>query len=363
MSATAMLSLQEVTRHFPLSGGWLSGASRRAVRAVDGVSLEVRRGETLAIVGESGCGKSTLAKLMLRLDRVTSGSIHFDGNDLTTLGEAEMRPLRRRLQIIFQDPFASLNPRMTVGDMLREPLVIHRIGGRREREARVRELIDLIGLTAEQLDRYPHEFSGGQRQRIGIARALMVHPELVVGDEPVSALDVSVQAQVINLLADLKQRFHLTLVVISHDLAVVKHMSDRAGVMYLGKLVEMAGTRALFAEPRHPYTQGLLAAVPRPDPAVRGRPAIIEGDVPSPIDPPAGCRFHTRCPHARERCRVEEPALSADRGDHAVACHFWREIDGIAPARGAPSLPYQQRLDLFVRGRAAQDAALGANQG
>jgi oligopeptide/dipeptide ABC transporter ATP-binding protein len=269
--------------------------------------------------------------------------------------EREIRASRRKLQIIFQDPFASLNPRMTVGELIEEPLLVHGLGDRAARRARVREIMGLVGLGAARLDRYPHEFSGGQRQRIGIARALVSGPEVVIGDEPVSALDVSVQAQVINLLQDLKERLGLTLVVITHDLGVVRHMADRVGVMYLGQIVELAAAAELFREPRHPYTQALLAAVPRPDPRLRADRRLLEGDLPSPVDPPSGCRFHTRCPHARERCRDTVPLLEADGAGHATACHFWPEIVGDAVLAEPAPLPH--RLDLWMSARARQEEA------
>jgi oligopeptide/dipeptide ABC transporter ATP-binding protein len=356
-ASAAILDARGLRRHYAAERGFWSRGTARMVRAVDGVDLAVRRGETLAIVGESGCGKSTLARLLLRLEPPDGGELWFDGVDLVRLAERAMRPLRRRLQLIFQDPFASLNPRMTVGEILEEPLVVHGLGDRTARRERVLALIRLVGLRTGQLDRYPHEFSGGQRQRIGIARALAAGPELLVGDEPVSALDVSVQAQIINLLAELKERLALTLILISHDLAVVRHMADRVGVMYLGRLVELAPREALFEQPRHPYTRALLAAVPRPDPRQTARErALLEGDVPSPIDPPAGCRFHTRCAFARERCRSEVPALVGDGTGHATACHVWPELPAaeILGAGGRPAPMLARRLALFT---AAQHAA------
>lgn len=355
------LELHEVVRHYPVDRSFWRRAHPRKIKAVDGVSLGVRQRETLAIVGESGCGKSSLARLMLRLEVPDAGQVWFDGRDLATLSESSMRPLRRRLQIVFQDPFASLNPRMTVGEIVEEPLIVHGLGAAAERNARVLEIMRLVELRPEHRERYPHEFSGGQRQRIGIARALVAGPEILIGDEPVSALDVSVQAQVINLLADLKQRFGLTLVLISHDLAVVRHMADRVAVMYLGKLVELASIGALFAGPRHPYTRALLAAVPRPDPTLRGGRTPLEGDMPSPVDPPSACRFHTRCPHARERCATEPPALVSDASGHAVACHFWRELppDSIGDRASDRSEPLARRLALFAAACERAGAAPG----
>jgi oligopeptide/dipeptide ABC transporter ATP-binding protein len=332
--AVPLLRVEHLVKHFEVRRG-LFGRATAAVRAVDDITFDVWPGETLAIVGESGCGKSTAGRLILRLIEPTSGKVAFDGRDVLALDERGVRRLRREMQIIFQDPYASLNPRMTVGQMIAEPLALHGLATGEKARERVAELLRLVGLAPYHAQRYPHEFSGGQRQRIGIARALAVEPRLIVADEPVSALDVSVQAQVINLLQDLQRRFALSYIFIAHDLAVVKHIATRVAVMYLGKIVELADKTALFEQPRHPYTQALLSAIPVPDVSVKRQRIILQGDVPSPINPPSGCRFHTRCPHARDRCRTEEPALTAEDG-HATACHFWKDIDAgqVVPEEG-----------------------------
>ncbi|RMH22284.1 MAG: ABC transporter ATP-binding protein [Gemmatimonadetes bacterium] len=324
MSADVLVRVEDLVKHFPQRSGFgvRSGAP---VRAVDGVSFTIRRGETLGLVGESGCGKSTTGRALLRLIEPTAGRVEFDGQDVGAMDPEALRRLRRRAQIVFQDPFSSLNPRMTVGAMLDEVLRVHGLAGdRRARKARVRELLDLVGLRPEHEDRYPHEFSGGQRQRLGVARALSVEPDFLVLDEPVSALDVSVQAQVINLLQDLQERLGLTYLFIAHDLAVVEHVSDRVAVMYLGRIVEIADAVDLYREPRHPYTRALLSAVPRPDPkSTRARRRImLPGDVPSPVDPPSGCAFHPRCPHPAKdaSCAVGRPVLEPVADGHAVAC-------------------------------------------
>jgi oligopeptide/dipeptide ABC transporter ATP-binding protein len=312
-------------KHFPVRTG-LFGRARGVIQAVDDISFELYPGETLALVGESGCGKSTAGKLLLRLLDPTAGNVFFRGKNILGLEEREMRSLRREMQIIFQDPYGSLNPRMTVGDMLEEPLRLHGLHTGKERE-RTKELLGLVGLAPDHAQRYPHEFSGGQRQRIGIARALAVEPRLIVCDEPVSALDVSIQAQVINLLQDLQRRFGLAYVFIAHDLAVVKHIATRVAVMYLGKIVELADKKALFAAPRHPYTRALLSAIPVPDPSLKKGRTVLQGDVPSPYNPPSGCRFRTRCPYVRPLCSTQVPVL-----ENGVACHFWKEIEPFAAA-------------------------------
>ncbi|HEV2666683.1 MAG TPA: dipeptide ABC transporter ATP-binding protein [Blastocatellia bacterium] len=314
MTNQPLVEIKDLEKHFPVP-------HKQVVRAVDGVSFTINRGETLGLVGESGCGKTTVGRCILRLIEPTSGEIRFDGRDLLKLDRGELRALRRRMQIIFQDPYSSLNPRMKVGSIIAEPLEVHRAGDRRERKDRVAELLRVVGLDPDYGDRYPHQFSGGQRQRIGIARALALNPDFIVADEPVSALDVSVQAQVVNLMQDLQERFGLTYLFISHGLAVVKHISTRVGVMYLGKLVELAPAQEIYTNPLHPYTQALLRAIPIPDPGAKRRAAQrLGGDVPNPIAPPSGCRFHTRCPHAIERCGSEEPELVEVSPGHFVSC-------------------------------------------
>ncbi len=323
MSATdVVLEVRDLVKHFDVGGGFLGG-ERALVKAVDGVSFSIRRGETLGLVGESGCGKTTTGRCILQLEEPTSGRIIFEGRDLTTLSPAELRAARRRMQVIFQDPYSSLNPRMTVGQIIAEPLYVHGIvPDRRAREARMKQLLGHSGLLPAMAARYPHELSGGQRQRVGIARALAMEPSLIICDEPVSALDVSIQAQIINLLEELQAEFGLTYLFVAHDLSVVRHISDRVAVMYLGKIAEITDRKSLYEDPQHPYTKALLSAVPIPDPAVEaGRERVVlGGEVPSPLNPPAGCVFHPRCPIAIEQCRLGVPELREIRSEHRVAC-------------------------------------------
>ena len=318
----ALLEVCDLVKHFPIRGGLFRGVVDK-VHAVDGVSFTVAEGETLGIVGESGCGKSTAGRCILRLIEPTAGKVWFDGADLGAMDKRTLRANSRAMQIIFQDPFASLNPRMTVASMIGEALAIHRLASSREQaEQRIVELLETVGLHPDHMRRYPHEFSGGQRQRIGIARALAVSPRLIVCDEPVSALDVSIQAQVINLLEDLQERFGLSYLFIAHDLSVVEHISDRVAVMYLGRIVELAPAKALYRAPRHPYTEALLSAVPIPDPRLRRKRIVLGGEVPNPIHPPTGCHFHPRCPKSSARCRSEKPLLRDLGGGHYAACHL-----------------------------------------
>jgi oligopeptide/dipeptide ABC transporter ATP-binding protein len=328
--APPLLEVRDLVKDFVVRRSIL-GAPLALLRAVDGVSFEIRHGETLALVGESGCGKSTVGRLVLRLIEPTSGSVTFGGRDLAALSAQELRAFRSRAQIIFQDPYASLNPRMTVGDTLSEPLRLHTDLSPSGRRDRVADLLATVGLKSEYARRYPHEFSGGQRQRIAIARALAASPQLIVCDEPVSALDVSIRSQVLNLLRDLQQRLGLAYIFISHDLAVVKHIADRVAVMYLGRIVETAPAERIFAAPRHPYTQALLSAIPVPAPLAARDRRLLPGDPPTPIAPPAGCHLHPRCPYERETCRTTRPHLTLDDG-HATACHYWREIAGSGAA-------------------------------
>lgn len=321
-----LLKVENLKVHFPVKSGIMMRASAYN-KAVDGVSIEIHAGETLGLVGESGCGKSTLGKAVVRLLHPTDGRIELNGQDITDLNRREMKPLRRDLQMIFQDPGESLNSRHTVGNLIKEAFEIHDVGDNAWRDQRVLELLDQVGLPASAAQRYPFEFSGGQRQRIGIARAIALEPKLIICDEPVSALDVSIQSQILNLLLDLQEEFQLSYLFIAHDLAVVKHISDRIAIMYLGHLMEVGGADEIYANPKHPYTRALIAAIPAPDPSRRGRAKeVLEGDVPSPIDPPSGCVFHTRCPLVIDRCRTEKPLLrkviASDRVPHQVACHL-----------------------------------------
>ena len=327
-----LLEVRDLYKYFPISAGLLS-RHVGDVKAVDGIDFAIKRGETLGLVGESGSGKTTAGRVVLRLLPATKGEVFFEGRDILKLGRGDVRRLRKEMQVIFQDPYASLNPRMTVGDIIGEPLAIHGIAKGKQAETRTQELLRLVGLQPYHANRYPHEFSGGQRQRIGIARALAVDPKFIVADEPVSALDVSIQAQVVNLLQDLQAQFGLTFLFIAHDLSVVRHISTRVAVMYVGKIVELANRDQLYNNPLHPYTQALLSAIPIPDPKIEGRRKriILSGDIPSPVNPPSGCRFHTRCPIAFERCKLDIPVFKEYEPGHFAACHWVEEHAGNAP--------------------------------
>lgn len=325
MTNQTLVEVKNLTKHFP-------AAHKQVVRAVDDVSFVIQRGETLGLVGESGCGKTTVGRCLLRLIEPSGGEIRFDGRNLTEINRTELRGLRRKMQIIFQDPYSSLDPRMKVGQIIAEPLIVHNVGSKAEQREKVAELLRVVGLEPDYANRYPHQFSGGQRQRIGIARALALNPDFIVADEPVSALDVSVQAQVVNLLQDLQAQFGLTYLFISHGLAVVKHISSRVGVMYLGKLVELASADDIYEKPLHPYTQALLAAIPSPVPqAIKREVKKLGGDPPTPLNPPPGCRFHTRCPHTIERCKIEEPKLAEIAPGHWAACHLHDSPNVVSP--------------------------------
>jgi oligopeptide transport system ATP-binding protein len=371
MSASAgqdLIQVDDLKVHFPITAGIFQREIGR-VRAVDGITFNIRKGETLGLVGESGCGKSTTGRALIRLRDQTSGQVKFDGIDLSKLSRNELRKMRRRMQIIFQDPYSSLNPRMTVGSIISEPLETHNLGSGKARQDRVRELLRLVGLNPNFTNRYPHEFSGGQRQRIGVARALAVEPEFIVCDEPISALDVSIQAQVLNLLVELREQFGLTYLFIAHDLSVVRHISDRVGVMYLGKIVELGPPAQIYAAPGHPYTRALLSAVPIPDPKAerRRKRVILTGDVPSPANPPSGCRFHTRCwLYERlgrpENCRTDDPELRTIATDHQAACHYAEEA--LKSDVGVARVPEEQArhgTPAAVTARVAADAKVAAD--
>jgi oligopeptide transport system ATP-binding protein len=328
-NARTLLSVKNLKMHFPITQGIILQRQVGSVKAVDDISFDIKEGETLGLVGESGCGKSTTGRAILQLYKPTAGTVEFDGKDLTKLSGGDMRRMRREVQMIFQDPYASLNPRMTVGSIIGEPLEIHNLAKGKAKTERVQELLRTVGLNPYFANRYPHEFSGGQRQRIGIARALAVEPKFIVADEPISALDVSIQAQIINLMEELQEKLGLTYLFIAHDLAVVRHISDRVAVMYVGKMVELTDRNEIFDNPLHPYTRALLSSIPIPDPLLEKRRSrmILVGDVPSPVNPPSGCRFNPRCPYAEDNCKVDEPLLTEVRAGHFVACHYWDEVE------------------------------------
>ncbi|CAN7155904.1 dipeptide ABC transporter ATP-binding protein [Bradyrhizobium sp. LjRoot220] len=358
---SALLEVKGLVKHF-VAARSVFGRATAFVRAVDGVSFRVEAGKTLALVGESGCGKSTVSRLVLRLIEPDAGSVRFEGRDLLALGANELRNFRRDAQIIFQDPYASLNPRMTVSQILTEPLALHDLVPAPRRRERVEELLRLVGLEPRFARRYPHEFSGGQRQRIAIARALAVEPKLIICDEPVSALDVSIRSQILNLLRDLQNRLGLAYIFVSHDLAVVKHIAHRVAVMNLGVIVETADAQALFAAPRHPYSRALLSAIPVPKPQAKRSRIVLQGEMPSALDPPSGCRFHTRCPYVVERCRTEVPQLVADSTGHATACHRMAELpapDSIVPSDGGFSPVLEKLVAAFGRTEGAGRTGVG----
>lgn len=328
MGTKPLLKVEGLKKYFPVRKGLLARTVGE-VKAVDDVSFYVNEGETLGIVGESGCGKSTTGRMLMRLLEPTDGQVEFGGKELTSLTAEEMRQMRRDIQMVFQDPYASLNPRHTVGKILEEPLIVHGMGNPKERKKKVNEFLEVVGLSEYHAKRYPHQFSGGQRQRIGIARALMTNPKLIIADEPVSALDVSIQAQVLNLMQDLQKEFNLTYIFIAHDLGVVRHISDRVAVMYLGKIVEIADSEQLYLKALHPYTQALLSAVPVPDPNFKKEQILLEGDIPNPANPPTGCTFHTRCPHRMDICLKAVPKLKEQSSGHSVACHLYGETSDV----------------------------------
>jgi peptide/nickel transport system ATP-binding protein len=346
--STPVVALDRVTKHFVVRRSIL-GTPTAVVRAVDGVSFEVKRGETLALVGESGCGKSTVGRLILRLVEPTAGTVQIDGKNLASLSTSELRHARAGAQLIFQDPYSSLNPRMTVGETLAEPLLLHTDLSPSSRRQRVADLLRIVGLAPQHAQRYPHEFSGGQRQRVAIARALAVEPKLIVCDEPVSALDVSIRSQILNLLRNLQQRLGLAYVFISHDLAVVKHIATRAAIMYLGRIVENAPVDQVFAEPRHPYTQALLSAIPRLSPEARRERRTLPGDPPNPVAPPPGCHLHPRCPHVQHICRTRCPELVHEPDGHSTACHHWRDIVSSSPLAPMPEPEFSPNLQSLLR--------------